>query len=85
MSISSPVRRLTDDEPPLVETLVRRVVPRERQGTLDPFARSFLGELHLEDGFPDRQARDLVGEFVELSRRDLELGRRVFMLRGVRV
>lgn len=55
----------------------------ESQHALDPGTRPFLAELHLKDSIINGFACNLSPEFVELSLRNLEVSRRVFMLMGV--
>lgn len=72
---------LTDHQPlPLHVLQVNRVVPRKHQVGLDPLGRALERELHLQNRLIDRQALYLVREQLELLRRDLVLGRRIYVL-----
>lgn len=54
-------RRTNDKFIPL-QTLIHRMIPRERQCTLHPLTRPLLRELHLHNRLIYRQTCDLVGE-----------------------
>ena len=55
----------------------------EVQHALDPSACPFLAELHLKDSIVDGLARNLSPKFIKFPLGDLEVGRRVFVLKIV--
>ena len=73
--------RPTDDKFRWIEPfVVHRVVSGDDQHAFDPVARPLLAEGHLKDGVLDRLASHLSTQQVELARRDLEIGCRIFVL-----
>ena len=72
---------LTDDKPALVQAFqLDGVRLGHHQHALDPLARPFLAELHLEDSVVDGLASYLTTKQIQLAMRDFEVCCGVFVL-----